>query len=324
MNDIVRVGLYGNNGHQIQRALLQNPVAVLAAVVGIPDEALPDELRKVTRYSSLAALSADPRIDLISLCSPWRSDQAQDAIFCLRAGKHVYAEKPCSLTERDLDAILRTARETGLRFHEQAGTAFQQPYQTLREIVRSGVLGQITQIYAQKSYPWHDERPQDERIDGGLTRQAGVYCARFVEHVAGLSIKSVTLRETMLGNPIPGGGCRRASTMLFELANGGLATGIANYLCPAPPFWDRWGYETLRIWGVNGFVESIDGGRVGTLALTGAECRSLDFAEPSLDYLGMAIEEVRTGNTVIPFSLEEELSPTRWVLRAKERLEAEG
>ena len=318
----VRVGLYGSNGHQLQRALVGHPSAEVVAVAGIPEEALPGEFRDVPRFPSLAALLENSAGDLISLCSPRRDAQARDAMLCLAAGKHVYAEKPSAMTERDLDALIAAAHGSGRRFHEQAATAVEQPYKTLRGIVRSGVLGEIVQVYAQKSYPWHGGRPQDEGVDGGLVRQAGIYCARFVEHVACVPIKSVTLQETTLGNPVPGGECRRASAMSFQLANGGLATGIANYLCPAPPHWGRWGYETLRIWGVNGFVESLDGGRVGTLAVTGQECSSLDFSVPGTDFLGLLLEEIQTGKTLLPFTLEDELSPTRWVIRAMEQREA--
>ena len=35
------------------------------------------------------------------------------------------------------------------------------------EIVRSGQLGTIIQVTAEKSYPWTEHRPQDEAVDGG-------------------------------------------------------------------------------------------------------------------------------------------------------------
>lgn len=64
-----------------------------------------------------------------------------------RAGKHVYAEKPCALNESDLDRIVATAHETGLLFREMAGTAFGRPYYAMREIVASGFLGEIVRSF---------------------------------------------------------------------------------------------------------------------------------------------------------------------------------
>lgn len=319
------MALYGENGHQIQHTIAHRTGCALVAIAGIAGANLPAEWAGATRYGSLDELLADARVDVVSLCSPRRSDQARDAIRCLEAGKHVYAEKPAALVERDLDDIIATSRRTGRRFREQAGTAVTPPYLAMRRIVSSGVLGQVVQVYSQKSYPWHSARPQDEQIDGGLLMQAGIYCCRFVEHVAGMSIASIDARETTFTNPDPTGQCRRAVAMQMTLTNGGLASAVVNYLCPAPPDWHRWGYETLRIWGTSGLIESIDHGRIGTLALHGQPPQSIDLLEkddgPRPDHLAMFLDEVRTGRDVLPLSMEEELNPTRWVIRGKRAAE---
>jgi predicted dehydrogenase len=272
----------------------------------------------VTVYKTLEEMLRDERVQMVSLCSPLRSEQAGHAVAAMNAGKHVLAEKPSATREADLDAIIATAKRTGRIFHEQVNTAFEQPYATLRGIVKSGVLGTIVQVYAQKSYPWRDSRPQDEAIDGGLATQAGVYCTRFVEHVAGERIASIHSAETKLGNPNPTGQCRRAVSFLMTLKNGGLASGVANYLGPDPQHWGRWGYEICRIWGTNGMVESVDFGRIGTLAVHGESPRTIDLTTPvPVPFFDRVIEEMLTGKPATDFDLETELSPTRWVIRAK-------
>ena len=312
----IGIGLYGSNGHQIQDLLRAGVGARAGAqVVGwAAFDAVPDVLSDVRKYESLEAMLADPAIDLVSLCSPRRADQARDAIRCMEAGKHVYAEKPSAMTERDLDAIVEASRRTGRRFHEQAATAFREPYRTLRQIIAAGTIGEVVQVYGQKSYPWHDRRPMDDSIDGGLPLQVGVYCTRFVEHVAAVPIRDITLIK---------GSTSRACAMQLELGNGGIGVGVANYCCPAPPSWKNWGYETLRVWGTRGFVESIDSGRIATLAVNGQPPQSLDVptdgSDSSAEHLEMFLQEIRTGSAVIPFTLEQELSPTRWVVRASEK-----
>src|ERR1700677_4620977 len=102
----VNIGLYGTNGHQIHQALVNNPLARLVAVADFPKEKLPETLRQdaaIRFHDSFSDLVADPQVDMISLCSPWRRDQAAQAIQALRGGKHVYAEKPCAMVESDLD-----------------------------------------------------------------------------------------------------------------------------------------------------------------------------------------------------------------------------
>jgi len=314
----LRIGLYGTNGHQLPAKLDASLPATVVAVAGFAAAAAAkaNQDHPVNVYESLAQLLADKSVDLVSLCSPLRADQARDAVLALEAGKHVYAEKPSALTEGDLDRIIQTAKKTGRIFHEQAATAFDQPYTTLRQIVAAGTIGTVVQVFSQKCYPWHDGRPQDRRVDGGLAMQVGIYNLRFVEHVAGVKVKTLTAKRTSLGNPIPGGQADMAVSMVMELANGGLASSVTNYYCPLPGDWGRWGYETVRIWGTMGMVESIDNGRIGTLAVYGRPVVALDFSAPGRSYLGMFLEEIQTGKKVIPFALEDELSPTRWVIRA--------
>ncbi len=314
---MIRVGLHGLNGHQIHRNLDAHPRAKLVAVADIPRDQLSREHAAdaaLRVHPSFDALIADPEVDFVSLCSPRRADQAALAIRSLRAGKHVLAEKPCALTEDELDAIITAARESGRIFHEMAGSGFGQPYLAMRDIVRSGVLGEIIQVISEKSYPYADWRPQDERLDGGVILQNAIHALRFVEHVAGLRIASVCAAETTLGNPVAGGGLRMASALLLTLHNGGLASITANYL--NPPGTGVWGDESLKILGSRGFVESTAGGKHTRLVVGDQDHGPLDTTAPRIDWLNTFFAEI-TGGGKFPVTLEEELSPTRWALRAK-------
>jgi predicted dehydrogenase len=316
----VNVALYGANGHQIHERLVNHPQARLVAIAGFPREQLPPELRdnpEVRAYETLDQLLADPRVELVSLCSPRRRLQAGDAIRALQAGKHVYAEKPCACNEVELDTILRTAQTTGRMFREMAGTAFEQPYLAMREVVRSGRIGRVVQVVAEKSYPYHDLRPQDEQFDGGLVRQCAVHAVRFIEHVAGARIRSVRAMESTAGNPVAGGGLRMAACLMLVLEGGGLASIAANYLNPKGS--GQWGYETLRILGEQGFVESTQSGRHTRLVVGDRDHGALDLSAPGLDYFDAYLATLR-GTGEMPLTLQEELSPTRWVLRAKQSL----
>ena len=316
----IGLALFGDQGHQIHKECLQNkyPDTRLIGFAGFkPGNEAALKAAGIPAYSNLQALLALDQVDLVCFCSARRDIQGEHILEALEAGKHVYAEKPCCLSETVLDAIISTAQRKKLRFHEMNASSFSQPYNTLREIVKSGQLGEIVQIFCQKSYPWGEWRPKDERIDGGLARQVGIYNLRFAEQVAGLKITDLQIKETRLGNPNPDSDCRRAVSMLMEFENGAVGSAVANYSCPPPEDWGHWGYETVRIFGTNGFVESIDRGRIGTLAVRGEASQTLDFSGDSADYLQMFLEEIKSGQDRIPLSLEEELNPTRWLLRAK-------
>jgi predicted dehydrogenase len=290
----VGVGLYGTNGHQIDRQLAGNPRAHLVAA-----------------SDDLDAMLADDRVQLVSLCSPRRADQAADAIRCLEAGRHVYAEKPCALIESDVDAIVAAARASGRLFHEMAGTAFEQPYLAMREVVAAGTIGPVAQVVAQKSYPMHERRPADEETDGGLIRWVGVHAVRFVEHVAGVTIVDIDAVQTKLGN---GSGPYLSAVLTMALDGGGVAAAALNYL--NPPGFGSWGNEHLRVFGPRGFVEAVDGGSRTRLVVGDVDHGPLPPAPPARDYFELYLDEL-LGVAPMPLSLAAELSPTRWVIRAE-------
>ncbi len=309
------VALYGSNGHQIGSMLQDHPRARLTAVAGIKPP-FPDPA--IRTHSSLDAILADPDVQLVSLCSPRRADQARDALRCLDAGKHVYAEKPCALTEADLDAIIARAKRGPARFREMAGTAFEEPYLSMGEVVRSGRLGTIVQVFAQKSYPLGTNRPQDEAVLGGIITWVGVHALRMVEHVAGTRIAEIEAIETRLGNPGQGE-LRTATCLMLRLENGGLASVICNYL--NPPGFGRHGNEQLRIFGTRGFVEAVDGGTRTRLVIGDQDPGPLQCRASAPSYEDLYINEL-LGLGTIPLSLEDELHPTRMAIRAKHNADA--
>ncbi|NJL32489.1 MAG: Gfo/Idh/MocA family oxidoreductase, partial [Phycisphaerales bacterium] len=189
MNKPINVALYGQNGHQVQRMLVNHPHARLTATAAITTDELakaghdPAAIYKVDTLEQLLQLKD---VDVVSLCSPVRGEQAKHAIQCLLAGKHVYAEKPCALSESELDAILAAAKSSGRVFHEMAGTVLSSRYYlAVRQAVLEGLIGTVVQVNAEKSYPWSENRPKDETTDGGLIRWVAVHAFRMVEHTTG-------------------------------------------------------------------------------------------------------------------------------------------
>ena len=311
MADKIKIGLYGRNGHQIQNKLKEHPDAELCAVC-MPGE-IPQVPENVRVYATLSEMLADESLDLISLCSPKRSDQSADAVACLQAGRHVYAEKPAALTEADLDEILRTADEVGREFHEMADSIFYEPFWTVKNIVQSGKIGEVVQVYAQKSYPSNfEKRPCDEETDGGLIRWVGIHAVRFIEHITGIHVKEVRSGETHLGSDT---GIFTAASLAMSLENGGVASVAMNYLNPKG--FPGWGNESVRVFGTLGMVELTDGGKrthlytdrdEGELDLSQSDCR---------DYFDLLMRHFRYGEP-LPLTREDEFHPLRVVIRAKE------
>ena len=57
-------------------------------------------------------------------------------------------------------------------------------------------------------------------------------------------------------------------------------------------------------------------GEIARLIVNGSKIQNIDTSI-NADYLELYIDELMEKRKIIPFSIEEETSPTRWVIRAK-------
>lgn len=320
---MINIGLYGVNGHQLPLNLPSAIRARVTAVAGYPASRLDEALgagtaarRAVKEYGTLDELLADPKVALISLCSPRRADQPAEALRCLHAGKHVLAEKPGAFTDTQLDELLDTARQTGREFREMLDHSMLEPnVRAMRRLVEEGALGTVVQVQAQKSYPWFDGRPRDFETDGGLIRQAGIHATRFVIGATGLKIVEVSAVGTNLGNP-GSGQMHMAAVVSMTLENGALAALSLNYLNPAN--FGSWGNEHLRVHGTLGMAESVDGFRRHRLYLPDRDSTELPLVEDiSINYLEHYINFLLDG-TPFPTRRDEEIAALRAVIAAHE------
>lgn len=68
------------------------------------------DLTGVATYESVEEIIADPNVDLIDITLP-PSLHAEIAVQALQAGKHVFCEKPMSMTVVDCDRMLAAAQQ---------------------------------------------------------------------------------------------------------------------------------------------------------------------------------------------------------------------
>lgn len=311
---MVKIGIYGDNGHQVTGELLRNPEinAVIIAEACCKYEGVTGGII----YNSLDEMLDNDEIELISLCSPKRNQQAADAIKCLNAGKHVYAEKPCAFTLQEIENIKAAAEKNNRQFHEMAGTVFAYPYFEMMQEVRNGEIGVVINAAVQKSYPLLiDKRPQDEDVDGGLTLQVGIHALRMIEHITGLRISDITAFETGLGNT-EDGDLKTAASFAMVLENGATAAAVANYMNPKDAL-KKHGYECVRIFGDKGMIETLDGARSARIVYHNGEIREINPSGGSKSYLCQYIDAL-TNDSKMPFSFDEELHPLKALIKAKE------
>ncbi|MBR4172363.1 MAG: Gfo/Idh/MocA family oxidoreductase [Kiritimatiellae bacterium] len=102
----------------------------------------------------------DCGVDAVVISTPdhWH---AMNAIYAMRKGKHVYCQKPMSLTIGQGKAMVRAARETGVTFQVGSQQRSATEFRRACEFVRNGYLGKIQRVEiglpGGKFNPWGKE-----------------------------------------------------------------------------------------------------------------------------------------------------------------------
>ena len=153
-NDRVQLGIIGV-GARVQSGLLDAAMAVPGVeVVGVCDAYRGRVQRAIARtqgrardYGDWKALLADPSIDAVIVATPdhWHRIHTVKA---LRAGKHVYLEKPMTLAIDEGPEMIAAAKAAGRVLQIGSQGMSSQTQETARDMIRAGRLGKVTMIRA--------------------------------------------------------------------------------------------------------------------------------------------------------------------------------
>ena len=164
-NSRVRLGVIGvgNRGDQLLDAFLTHPDQQVVALADVYAPYLPAAAAKVAKAAGTepAAVKEYRRVldrrdvDAVVIATPdhWHALQFVDAC---QAGKHVYCEKPLSLTisegRRMVEVARQTRRVTQVGLHRRSSPLVAEAV----KLIRDGAIGKVT---VAKSYHYRNESP---------------------------------------------------------------------------------------------------------------------------------------------------------------------
>jgi myo-inositol 2-dehydrogenase / D-chiro-inositol 1-dehydrogenase len=150
-----------------------------------------DKFPELILHAEYDALLKDPSVDAVWLVTP-TSLHAQQIIAALRAGKHVFCEKPLSLDLAECDAVIEEhARHPHLNVMIGFVRRFDASYRDAFEQTTSGAIGRPFMVRSQtcdKNDP-----------DGFFVRFAPTSGGLFLD----CSVHDIDLARWLLGNPRP-------------------------------------------------------------------------------------------------------------------------
>jgi len=101
------------------------------------------EANNCAAYYDLKAMMADPKIDVITICTP-RGAHMEPAIAAAKAGKHVIVEKPLEITLRRCDRIIDACDKADVVLSTIFPSRFHESSQLLKKAVDKGRFGKLT------------------------------------------------------------------------------------------------------------------------------------------------------------------------------------
>lgn len=145
------------------------------------------DLGDISRYSDVEQLIADPQLDLIDICLP-PAFHAEVAIAALRAGKHVFCEKPIALHAADARRMVRAAQRAGKLLMVGQVLPFFPEFRFAYKGITSGKYGKLLGVQLKRiiSDPaWIPDFYDPERCGGPMV-DLHIHDAHFVRLVCGM------------------------------------------------------------------------------------------------------------------------------------------
>ena len=262
---IYRLGLIGMEGHT-NYALepipqLQN---VKLTAVACANERQQNQLRKNPAFTSATKFYADFRemlekesLDIACVYTP-NNRHAESVIAAAQAGAHIFSEKPLAVTLADLETVKAAVKKAKVQLTMMLNMRSEGRYQKVRELVHSGVIGQVAQCSAQKSYKVGERNEWEKKREtlGGTIPYIACHALDLIRWCSGLEFVMGAAFHNNVGRPDMGE-MENTAGIICLASNGATITTRLDYCRPeiAP----SWGDDRLRFAGSEGVVEVLFG-----------------------------------------------------------------
>jgi predicted dehydrogenase len=199
-------------------------------------------------YDDYREALADPGIDAVVLATP-HTLHAEQIIAAARAGKHVFTEKPFTLTTKSAQEAVRACARNKVTLAVGYNWRFQPALQEIRNMLEDGRLGKLLHIegnFCGPSALWypkdHWRQRREEGPAGGMTGR-GVHVVDAMLYLAGRidNVYAQSVRRAL------NFGIDDTTSMLFKFKSG--ATGYLSTIIATAETW------RMQVFGSKGWVE---------------------------------------------------------------------
>ncbi|GGF20386.1 deoxyfructose oxidoreductase [Halobacillus andaensis] len=145
-------------------------------------------------YESYESLLADPNVEAVYIPLPNHLHK-EWTIKAAEAGKHVLCEKPAAIHQSDVNEMIEACNQNGVYFLEAFMYQFHPQHQKVKELIDSGVIGDVSLVRASFSFYFYRSN-YNIRLDagkgGGALWDVGCYGVHSALHLIDQEVSRVT------------------------------------------------------------------------------------------------------------------------------------
>jgi predicted dehydrogenase len=230
-----RWGILGAGGiaEQFTRDVLRledHRVVAVGSRSQVKADAFADKFAIGHRHDSYQKLVNDPDVDGVYVATH-HPMHMRDTLMALNAGKPVLCEKPFAMSYDETKTMIDTARSKNLLLMEAMWARYLPHMIQIREIIKSGVLGEIISVRADHGQ-WFAKDPEfrlfNPEFGGGALFDLGIYPVSFASMVLGTPSR-ITARSTKAFTGVDG-----QTSIILEYPSGAQAILNTTNLAATP------------------------------------------------------------------------------------------
>ncbi len=227
---VLNLGIIGLGGgaSQMLPAFARHSRVSVTAAADIDQDQL-DKFR--TQYEGETFLSAEaicrsPSVDVVYIATP-NQFHSEHALIALENKKHVYMEKPMTLTLEEADVMIQAAERNGMQLAVNVKHSFEPRVRKIREMVVSEELGKLRMLNYWYFNDWlYSPRTAEEltpELGGGVPWRQGPHQFDILRTIAGGLVRTVRATTGVWDETRPVPGCYSS---FLEFENGVVATAV--------------------------------------------------------------------------------------------------
>ncbi len=158
------------------RVLSDSELVAVASRTTKTADAFGDLFHVAKRHDNYQSLAQDPDVSVVYISTPHNLHK-ENTLMCLRAGKSVLCEKPFAINAKEATEMIQFARQRRLFLMEAMWTRFFPLMARVREMITSGVIGEVRMLMADFGYRSEDQKNWvfDPNFGGGGLLDVGIY-----------------------------------------------------------------------------------------------------------------------------------------------------